>query len=192
MFRFTLAVALPLASALALATPAAAQDTCEIAEDRFEMDEAAVTALYDCMSDRMFEGYTKEGNEIAGEYRDWQVTATRAAVAGPHQNRFLLTFVNEIGAEQYLKFEEDIEMPVGTILAKESIGGRDGEARVGPLFIMEKVDDAPEFGNWFYSGVQPNGKELKISQKFCHDCHGGFDFQDSMGYPVEEVRLTAN
>lgn len=192
MHRIVLAAAATVATTLTLTGPAAAQEACAIAEDRFEMDEAAVNALYDCMSDRMLEGYTREGDEIAGQYRDWQVTATRAAVAGPHQNRFLLTFVNDIAAEQYLKFEEDITMPVGSILAKESIGGRNGNAAVGPLFLMTKVADAPEFGNWFYSGVQPSGKELKISQKFCHDCHGGLDFQDSMGYPVEEVRLTAN
>lgn len=192
MHRFVVAAAATFATALTFAAPASAADDCAIAEDRFEMDDAAVTALYDCMADRMLEGYNKEGDEIAAQYRDWQITATRAAVAGPHQNRFLLTFVNEIGAEQYLKFEEDITMPVGSILAKESIGGRNGKAAVGPLFLMTKVADAPEFGNWFYSGVQPNGKELKISQKFCHDCHGGFDFQDSMGYPVEDVRLTVN
>jgi hypothetical protein len=192
MHRFVVAAAATFATALTFAAPASAADDCAIAEDRFEMDDAAVIALYDCMADRMLEAYNKEGDEIAGQYRDWQITATRAAVAGPHQNRFLLTFVNEIGAEQYLKFEEDITMPVGSILAKESIGGRNGKAAVGPLFLMTKVDDAPEYGNWFYAGVQPNGKELKISQKFCHDCHGGFDFQDSMGYPVEEVRLTVN
>ncbi|CTQ49904.1 cytochrome P460 family protein [Jannaschia donghaensis] len=192
MHRQIIAASATLAATLTLAMPAAAQDTCAIAEDRFDMEEAAVIALYDCMSERMVTGYTKAGHEIAGQYRDWQVTSTRPAVAGPHQNRFLQTFVNDIAAGQYLKFEEDITMPVGSILAKESIGGKDGVARVGPLFIMEKVADAPEYGNWVYSGVQPNGKELKISQKFCHDCHGGYDYQDSMGYPLEEVRLTAN
>ena len=189
MHRITLATA---AAALSLGTSAIAQEACAIAEDRFAMDDADVTALYDCMSDRMVEAYAKGENATASAYRDWQVTATRPAVAGPHQNRFLLTFVNEIGAEQYLRFEGDITMPVGSILAKESIGGKGGAARVGPLFMMEKVADAPEYGNWVYSGVQPNGKELKISQKFCHDCHGGYDHQDSMGYPLEDVRLTVN
>jgi hypothetical protein len=138
------------------------------------------------------EGYTKEGDATAAEYRDWAVTATRAAVAGPHGERFLLTFANETAAEQYLKYEEGaFEMPVGSVLAKESIAIRKGEARVGPLFLMTKVDDAPETDNWFYAGVQPNGKPLKISQSFCHDCHAAFDASDSMGYPLEEVRLAA-
>ena len=102
-------------------------------------------------------------------------------------------FYNDIAAEQYLKFEEGgFEMPVGSVLAKESIAVRDGTGRVGPLFIMTKVDDAPDNDNWLYSAVQPNGKDMKISQSFCSDCHIGFDTQDSMGYPLEEVRLTAN
>ncbi|KIT16406.1 cytochrome P460 family protein [Jannaschia aquimarina] len=174
----------------ALASPAAAQD-CTIEGDHWSLDDAAVTALYDCMSQKMLDGYTKEGNEIAAAYRDWQPSASRPAVAGPHGERFLMTFANDIAAEQYLAFAQgDFEMPVGSVLAKESIANRDGTARVGPLFIMTKVDDAPEFDNWVYSGVQPNGKELRISQAFCHDCHAAFEDQDSMGYPLEEVRLS--
>lgn len=187
----TLAVA-AAGAVLAAAGSAAAQEGCPIAEDRFAMDAVAVEALYDCMSARMIEQYTSQGSEIAAAYRDWTASATRPAVAGAHQNRFLLTFVNEIGAAQYLAFADgEFEMPVGSVLVKESIGGKDGMARVGPLFVMTKVDDAADFGNWRYSGLQPNGKELKVSQQFCHDCHGGFDRQDSMGYPVEEVRVSA-
>ncbi|SFI90562.1 cytochrome P460 family protein [Jannaschia pohangensis] len=196
MIRLTLAAAAAtFASAMTLALPAAAQDACAVEGDRWDLDDAGVAALYDCMEGQMLDAYTKEGDAIAGAYRDWTITATRAAVAGPHQERFLLTFVNDVATEQYLKFEDgDFEMPVGSILVKESIGVRDGTARVGPLFIMEKVDtaEAAEYGNWFYSGIQPNGKPLKISQKFCHDCHGGYEGQDSMGYPLEEVRVSVN
>lgn len=188
MTRFILAAAL---AAAGFAAPAAAQDTCAVEGDHWDLDDAGVAALYDCMSQRMIDGYTKEGDEIAAVYRDWTPTATRMAVAGPHGERFLNTFVNDIGAEQYLKFEDgDFEMPVGSILAKESVAVRKGTGRVGPLFFMTKVDDAPDYDNWFYSGVQPNGKPLKISQAFCHDCHTAFDNQDSLGYPLEEVRVS--
>lgn len=180
-------------AATAFALPAAAQEVCAVEGDHWDLDEAGIAALYDCMSDRMIAGYTKEGDEIAAVYRTWNPTATRVAVAGPHDERFLQTFVNDIAVDQYLKFEDgDFEMPVGSVLVKESLAVRKGTGRVGPLFVMTKVDDAPDYDNWFYSGVQPNGKPLRISQAFCHDCHVGYDYQDSMGYPVEEVRLTAN
>lgn len=177
------------------ATAAQAQD-CVIEGDHWDLDEAGVAALYDCIGDRMVEGYSKEGNDIAAAYRDWAVTATRPAVAGAHGERFLLTFANDIAADTYLAFAaEGVDVPVGGILAKESIKiGKEGKARVGPLFIMEKVgmDAAPETGGWFYSGVQPNGKPLRIKQSFCHDCHVGWEAQDMLAYPLEEVRISAN
>ena len=85
-------------------------------------------------------------------------------------------------------------MPAGTLIAKESFNvNKKGEVKVGPLFFMEKVaaGNADEYGNWVYSVVQPNGKPGKISQKFCHDCHGAFDTQDAMGYPDEDYRIAA-
>ncbi len=134
----------------------------------------------------------REGDGVAAAYRDWTQASTRPAVAGPHGERLLNTFVNAVGAEQYLAFAQGaFAMPIGSVLAKESITIRDGEARTGPLFLMTKVEDADEFGNWFYSVVQPNGKPMGISQSFCHDCHGTFAASDSMGYPLEEVRAAA-
>lgn len=143
----------------------------------------------------MAAGYAKEGDVIGSGYRAWAATATRPAVAGPHGNRLLNTFANDVAAEQYLKFEEEgFEMPVGSILAKESISIsiKNNRARPGPLFIMTKVglDAAPDAGGWLYGGVQPNGKEMKVKQSFCHDCHVGWEAQDSLGYPLEEVRVS--
>ncbi|MEO1313627.1 MAG: cytochrome P460 family protein, partial [Pseudomonadota bacterium] len=177
-----------LATALALSFgvmsgSAQAEDCIAPSADPFDLDDAAVVALYDCMEGKMIEGYTKGEDPVAPVYRDWTVTATRAAVAGPHGERLLLTFANDIAAEQYLKFEEEgVVMPVGSVLAKESVKvGKEGKARVGPLFIMTKVaaGEADETDGWLYSGVQPNGKELKFKQAFCHDCHAAFSDQDA-------------
>lgn len=183
-------------AALALSTGAHAADTCVIEGDHWELDDAGVAALYDCISASMVEGYTKGDDPVAPVYRDWTVTATRAAVAGAHGERFLLTFANDIAAEEYLKFaSEGVEIPVGGVLAKESIKiGKEGKARVGPLFIMTKVglEEAPETMGWLYSGVQPNGKPLKFKQAFCHDCHVGWESQDALAYPLEEVRVSAS
>ena len=184
---------LAAATTALLTLPAAAQEACTVEGDHWDLDAAGVDALYDCMSARMIEGYTRDGDATAAAYRSWTQTATRMAVEGSHGERFLLTFANDIAAPQYLAFADDgFEMPVGSVLAKESIAVRDGTARVGPLFLMTKVDNAPEYDNWLFAGVQPNGKPLKISQSFCHDCHVGFEASDSLAYPVEDVRVTAN
>lgn len=190
MIRLLAAATILLATG---ATGAAAQDCVAPSADPFDLEEGDVVALYTCMEAQMVEGYTKGEDPVAPVYRDWTVTATRAAVAGPHGERLLLTFANDVAAEEYLKFAyEGVMMPIGSVLAKESIKlGKDGAARVGPLFIMTKVAAgvADETDGWVYSGVQPNGAALKFKQSFCHDCHSAFADQDSLAYPLEEVRV---
>ncbi len=185
-----------LAAAMLLSTTSAhAEDCIAPSADPFDLEEADVVTLYECMEAKMLAGYTKGEDPVAAVYREWAVTATRPAVAGPHGERLLLTFANDVAAEQYLKFEyEGVEMPVGSVLAKESVKlGKEGKARIGPLFIMTKVaaGEADETDNWVYSGVQPNGKPMKFKQAFCHDCHAAFSDQDALAYPLEEVRIGA-
>lgn len=190
-FRLTFAAT----AFLALATSASAETCAVDVEDPFDLEEAQINEIYACIKDKMVEGYTKGDNEVAAAYRDWTPTATRPAVAGPHGNRLLNTFANDIAAEQYLKFaEEGVVMPAGSVLAKESIkiNKKKKAAVVGPLFIMTKGEAgaAPDADDWIYSAVQPNGKPMKIKQSFCHDCHSAFEGQDALGYPLEEVRVS--
>lgn len=169
-----------------------AQD-CAADKDAFDLSAEEVDAIYACISDALTAGYASGENEVAKVYRSWKVTGTRPAAPGFHGERLLLTFANDIGAEEYIKFaEEGVNMPVGSVLAKESIGLKDGKAVAGPLFIMTKVaaGEAPETNDWVYDGVQPNGAKMAFPQKFCHDCHLGFEDQDYLGYPVEEVRIS--
>jgi hypothetical protein len=179
--------------AAGLATGAAAQD-CTAEGDAYDLDEAAVNALYACIESQMAQSYAAEGDAVGVAYRDWTVSSTRPAVAGAHDERFLQTFANDIAAPEYLKFDEERgPMPVGSVLAKESFALKDGKAKIGPLFIMTKLDEggAPDAGNWRYDALQPNGKVMKISQSFCADCHLGWDYRDSLAYPLEEVRQGA-
>ena len=173
---------------------ASAQD-CAIDKDPWELSGDEITAVYACISDALAAGYAAGDNPVAAEYRGWTATATRPGLHGAHSERLLLTFANDIGAEAYMRYEvsDTVTMPVGTILAKESFGFRDtGAVRRGPLFIMEKVaaGEADDYDNWVYSGVQPNGAPLNISQAFCHDCHAAYSDQDSLGYPLEDIRIT--
>lgn len=183
------------AVSLMMSSGAHAADCKVDVEDPFDLDEAAVNAVYDCLKDKMAAGYAKEGDEVGTAFRGWAPTATRPAVDGAHGNRLLHTFANDIAAEQYLKFEEEgVKMPVGSVLAKESIKikKKTKTAVVGPLFIMTKMEEGsiPETSDWLYAGLQPNGKVMKVKQSFCHDCHAGWEDQDALAYPVEEVRIS--
>ncbi|WP_300032041.1 cytochrome P460 family protein [uncultured Roseobacter sp.] len=192
MKKLTLLLA---AAGLSMAAGTAfAEDCAYNAESPFDLEQSEVEALYDCVKDAMAEGYAKQGDAVGSEYRTWTVTATAAAVQGAHSKRALLTFANDIAAEQYLKFEEEgVVMPVGSVLAKESVSfsKKKKTARPGPLFIMTKVaaGEAPETNDWVYGGLQPNGKPMKFKQAFCHDCHTAWEDQDYLAYPVEEVRI---
>lgn len=183
------------ALALSFSAGAAAAADCAAPEgDRWDWDDAQVTALYECISGKMADQYASQGDEIGAAFRGWTVTSTRPAVAGPHGERFLQTFANDIAASEYTKFEEERgAMPVGSVLAKESFNIKKGNAVVGPLFIMTKVaaGEAPDAQDWVYSALFPSGKTMKVKQSFCAGCHMGFDYRDSMGYPLEEVRIGA-
>ncbi|MEL6570319.1 MAG: cytochrome P460 family protein [Pseudomonadota bacterium] len=169
--------------------------SCTFEKDPFDFDQSEIDALYACVVDDLAAGYATEGHEIGSVYRDWTPTATGPYNPGPHGERFLNTFANDVAAEQYNQYAfGEFEMPVGSVLAKESYKLRDdGTPRRGPLFIMTKVaagGEAEEFDNWVYSAVQPNGKNMGVKQSFCHNCHQAFADQDSMGYPDPSVRLT--
>ena len=184
------------AAFMSFAGAASAEDCAAITvEDAFDLDDAAIAGLYECLGAKMAEGYAAEGDEIGSTYRSWTASQTAGAVQGAHGKRVLFTYANDIAAEQYLKFEEEgFEMPVGSILAKESISisTKKKKARPGPLFIMTKVgtDEAPDTKGWLYAGLQPNGKVMKVKQSFCHDCHVGWEEQDALAYPVEEYRVS--
>jgi hypothetical protein len=170
---------------------------CTFEKDPFDFDDAEVAALYECVADDLEAGYGANDHEIGAVYRTWGAGATGPALPGVHGERFLNTFINEVGYEQYIEYAygDDFVMPVGTVIAKESYKLRkDGTPRLGPLLIMTKVEagtEAEEFGNWVYSGVQPNGKNMGVKQSFCHDCHSAYADQDNLGYPLDHVRLGA-
>jgi hypothetical protein len=183
-----------LMASLSFAQTAHAAECAVAVDDPFALEAAAIEEIYACIKDEMVAGYAKEGDAVASAYRDWTVSSSRPAVAGAHGNRLLYTFANDIAAEQYLKYAtEGVSMPVGSVLAKESItiSAKKKAAVPGPLFIMTKGEpgSAPETADWVYGGIQPNGKPMKFKQSFCHDCHVAWEAQDMLAYPLEEVRL---
>ncbi|WP_264210442.1 cytochrome P460 family protein [Leisingera thetidis] len=182
------------AGLLALAPFGAFAQDCPVEGDPAELEAEAVVEIYDCIEARMAEGYAANGGPVAAEFRSWQVTSTRPALAGPHGERFLQTFANDTAAEQYLTFAEDgFTMPAGSVLAKESFAVKEGKAVPGPLFIMTKLaaGGAPEAGGWLYAALMPDGTEMTIQQSFCAGCHLNWEARDSLAYPLEEVRRSS-
>lgn len=181
----------------ALFASSAAYAECTTEIKKADLTAEQVNGLYDCIKSELREGYASKGGANTKEYTNWKVTATAPAAPGIHGKRFLLTFVNDIGFDEYVKFaEENVNMPVGSILAKESFNvSKKGKVKKGPLFFMTKVaagGEADKYGNWVYAAFTPKGKEMKIKQAFCSACHNGYEDQDDLGYPAEEVRIKSN
>lgn len=186
-----------LSAAVVVATSSVAfadAHSCTFEAEIADFTQEQIDALYDCVRDELLESYQSGDNEVAAVYRDWGQAQTGPAAPGFHGGRFLNTFVNEVGFDAYTRYEEDdetFEMPVGSVIAKESYTLREGAPRRGPLFIMTRGEtaDYPDTDGWIYSAVQPNGDPMGISQSFCHDCHGGYTHSDSLGYPAFDARL---
>ena len=171
---------------------------CSASKDPKELTQVEMRAIYDCIRPELIKGYQKKGkNPIAMAYTDWKAASMVPAAPGVHSGQHLMTYVNPVGYDEYVAFKtEGASMPVGTLIAKEAISfKKSGKVVKGPLLMMEKVgmDQAPDTGGWLYTGVKPNGKKLKVDQKgFCHACHQAYPGQDSLGYPIPDVRVSAN
>ncbi len=154
--------------------------------------------VYECIAEELHAGYVK-GNkrwipaDYVNDFRGWAKASTVPAAPGFHGGRFLVTWVNEVGAEEYMKYAEAPSIPAGTVIAKESFQVTDGgKVRKGPLFLMEKVaaGSSPQTDDWYYMMVGANGSPQAVPVvTACHDCHSGFDYQGNLGYPVEEARV---
>ena len=182
----------------ACAAPTADNGSCKVGKSGDELSYEEANAVYECIADALHAGY-KTGDkrwvnaDFVNNYRSWTYAATLPANPGFHSDRFLLTWVNQTGAAEYLKYAENPNMPAGSVLVKESFSVTEaGDVEKGPLFIMEKVaaGTSPNTGDWFYSMVAPGGAPVAVNVKAaCSTCHEGFAEQGNMGYPVEEVRI---
>lgn len=183
------------AAAMMISSSAWAACTTDVKKD--DLTDAQVQGLYECILDKLREGYASQGGPLTKEYTEYKIASTQPAPNAGHGNRFLMTFANDVAYDEYVKYSDERgPMPVGSILAKESFNvNKKGEVKHGPLFFMTKVEDggeAAEFGNWVYAAFSPKGKAMKIKQGFCHGCHGAFEDQDAMGYPGEDYRISSN
>lgn len=173
---------------------------CTAGKPRASMSNQDAQAVYDCLKASMYENYNKGDKrwippEFVRDYRDWKAANTLPAAPGFHGERYLFTYVNPTGYAEYTAFkDENVNIPAGTIIAKESFEvAADGVARAGPLFIMQKVaaGTSPKTGDWYYMMVAPDGQPVGVPvEQACSQCHmENFGFRGGLGYPAEDVRV---
>lgn len=189
-----------IAAAIALAG-GSAHAACEPGKSVDDVTYEDAQKVYDCISDALVEGYAKKKNkrwipwDRFADYRNWKRVSSMPANPGFHSERFLVTWVNDVGADAYMKYAESPDIPAGTLIAKESFMiTAKGKVRRGPLFLMEKVaaGTSPKTMDWYYMMVNQNGAPMAVDvPTACNTCHmENYGHQGALGYPVEEVRVT--
>ena len=186
-------------AAAALMFSTAAHAACNAGKAGDSLSGAEAEKVYRCLADKLHAGYKKGGKgwinkSYVNDYRGWVKASTFPAAPGVHGDRFLVTYVNQTGADEYMKYAENPNIPAGTLIAKESFSvNKKGKAVAGPLFLMEKTakGKSPETDDWYYMMVAPNGKPVAVNvMAACSTCHqGGVGHQGGLGYPVEEARV---
>lgn len=191
---------LAAAAAILSFAPVAQAAPCDPGKDGNDLTFEEAQTVYDCIAAELAAGYMKGDKKwipagYVADYRNWTPVNTLPANPGVHGGRFLLTWVNDVGAEEYLKYkEEDVSIPAGTVIAKESFAVTEkGKVQSGPLFIMEKrtAGVSPETDDWYYMMVAPNGVPQAVPvMTACSECHqGNYGYQGGLGYPDPEVRI---
>ncbi len=167
-------------------------DLVDYFSDPHEISREDLVALYERERPGLIAGYQRKDKPYTKEYPEFRAVSTFPAKPGVHSGRYMMTYVNDIGYDTYVKYGAD-PMPIGSIVTKESFKLRpNGEFYPYSLFIMEKVatEKAPETNGWFYDRVLYDGTTgMPASQDFCHSCHKAYAHQDSLGFPVKEARL---
>jgi hypothetical protein len=155
-------------------------------------------ALYDCLKPLMLEAYAPGAHFASAQWGDWAHFATRAYVSDTHGGRFVQNAANDLAAEEYGRYEDASRMPIGSILAKPSFTvASDGEASLGPLFLMEKMTGGwnPDTADWRYAMVNADGSTFGVTggqnsdgMMFCHECHAAGQDSDYMLFMPEAFR----
>ncbi len=183
--------------------PCAAKNACNpcnpcAAAPEVELSAAEMDALYKCLKPKLQKAYNSNGHWSAKKWGNWDSFAKTAYRSETHGGRFVQNYANKIAARAYGQYEKTTKMPVGSTLAKPSFAvGANGQASLGPLFIMEKMtkDWNPDTGDWRYAMIMPGGNLFGMTKgknaggmQFCAACHAAAEENDFVYFLPEELR----
>jgi len=182
----------------AAANPCKPCNPCAASATDVELTEAEAVALYDCLMPMMKKAYKGGQHWAATKWSGFTNVSVQPYTSATHGGRKVVNLANKIGAKAYQKYEGVKNMPIGSTLAKPSFTiGKDGQANLGPLFIMEKMTRGfnADTADWRYAAIMPNGATMGVtmgvnagSVAFCHQCHSSAEENDYMLFQPEEFR----
>jgi hypothetical protein len=128
--------------------------------------------------------------EVGADHATYRRVSSAPFLSAVHGGRWVEVFVNDVGADEYLRGGA---IPVGTIVVKTSWESRDGQMSevAGPLFVMEKRAPGydPDHGDWWYAihWAEPTPKQREAlggpiywrgrspRAAYCVGCHSTYD-----------------
>jgi hypothetical protein len=197
-------------SGVQLASPVRAQESQDVAQEvspkrHFQVDRpadlsnAAALTVYLRILDEMVSSYRISEIEGAGTYRTWRRYSKTPYRSATHGERFVNNYANT-KAKAYGNYEGAGDMPVGSVLAKDSFAVTSrGDVFLGPLFMMEKMPAgfSPESRDWRYTMIMPDGSLFGTTKgegdrrvSFCVTCHeSAGDDNDHLFFVPEKYRV---
>jgi Cytochrome P460 len=162
-----------------------------------ELSNEEAKAIYGNIQEKMARNYASSGVKPARKYQKWQRYNTMPFRSATHGRRFVNHYANPI-ASAYGKYENAGKLPVGSIIAKDSLAVTDDNKILpGPLFLMEKMPAGFNYvsGDWRYTMVMPDGSMFGTTNgvgsdnvKFCIACHLAVEAQDHLYFPPKQYR----
>ena len=155
--------------------------------------------LYGEIKRELAKGYGISKLPGTDNYLNWKRYNNAPYPSVSHGNRFVSNYANS-AADAYGRYEQAGRLPVGSMLAKDSITvGEDGVAMPGALFLMEKMPPGFNYvsGDWRYTMVMPDGSIFGITNgegservKFCISCNLAVEKQDHLFFIPDEYRVS--
>ena len=167
--------------------------------DPASLSGARAESVYLAIRDAMRRDYAQSSDPATLAYQGWRRFSARPYRSAVHGERFVNNYANET-AKRYGLFEKAGQMPVGSIIVKDSFTvTASGNVMTGPLFMMEKKPKGfdRKSGNWLFLLIRPDGtlagetwNRNTESVAFCVTCHNTAPpEQDHLFFMPREVRV---
>jgi hypothetical protein len=168
-------------------------------ENPADLTKDEARRYYKSLEKRMARGYASAQLDEILNYQAWPLFNDAPYISATHGQRFVNSFANRM-AHNYGTLQEGEALPVGSVLAKDSMTITDeGNVHPGAMFVMEKLPEGsnPDTADWRYIMVLPDGSlfgdtmgSRASAVAYCHQCHEAVADRDYTFYVPEEYRVS--
>ncbi len=174
------------------------QDAHLAIENPAELSKEEARRIYKELMRRMDRGYATANLDILMNYQNWPLFNDAPYISATHGQRYVNSYANRMAAN-YATLKEGEKLPVGSVLAKDSITVTDEDhIHPGALFVMEKLPKgtSPDTADWRYIMVMPDGSlfgdttgDRAGAVSYCHECHEAVADRDYTFFVPEEYQI---